>query len=95
MSDQSPFQPLGDPITHYWLAQRMAKAAGVDLAAEMEAGRITQEAWAGVVERCRGCGWEREGGACGRWLDRLEEEGVTVPDLCDNHDLFDLLQKPR
>ncbi len=81
-------KPLGDPVTHYWLAQSMAKAAGVDLAAEMAAGRLDQAEWAGVVERCRGCGWEREGGGCARWLARQDAGEAEVPGTCENVDVF-------
>lgn len=84
-------KPLGDRKTHYWLVQSMAKAAGVDLAAEMEEGRLTQADWSGVVKRCRGCGWEREGGGCSRWLSFQVPGEADVPDACVNQATFQAL----
>lgn len=90
MTRQFP-KPLGDPVDHYWLVQSMARAAGVDLAAASNQGRLTDEAWAEVVNRCRDCDWERNGG-CSRWLSRQEAGEATVPDNCVNQDVFaDLL----
>lgn len=87
MSEQFP-KPKGDLVDHYWLAQSMAKAAGVDLAAAMEAGSLTQDDWAGVVDRCRGCGWELDGGGCSRWLARQEDGAAVVPQSCVNEPVF-------
>jgi len=81
-------KPLGDPVTHYWLAKSMAVAAGVDLAHEMEAGRMTQDDWAGLVQRCRGCDWQRAGGGCGRWLALQTPGEAEIPETCDNRDTF-------
>lgn len=80
-------KPLGDPITHYWLALSMAKAAGVDLVAAMEDGTLTPENWAGMVERCRGCDWERDGG-CSRWLSFQDGGDAIVPGSCVNQSVF-------
>ena len=77
-------KPLGPERTHYWLAQRMAKTAGVDLAAAAESGALTQPDWAETVTRCRSCTWAEE---CSSWLD----EHATVeraPDTCVNAGLF-------
>lgn len=87
MTQHDP-RPLGEPVTHYWLAQAMAKATGLDLAAEMAAGRLDQDTWTGVVERCRGCDWERDTGGCGRWLARQDHGAAEVPGSCVNQDLF-------
>ncbi len=86
MSCHDP-KPLGDATRHYWLVQDMARAAGVDLAAEVSAGRLDQAQWAGMVERCRGCDWERAGG-CHRWLADQADGTATVPDLCANVKTF-------
>lgn len=90
MSHHDP-KPLGDATRHYWLVQDMARAAGVDLAAEAAAGRLDQAQWAGMVERCRGCGWERADGGCHRWLADQPDGAATVPDLCANVEKFDFL----
>lgn len=86
-------KPLGDEIHHYWLAVAMAKAAGVDLQKAMDDGTLSHEDWAGLVTRCRGCDWEREGG-CGRWLKlALETDGaVGVPNSCVNRAVFDRIE---
>lgn len=83
-------KPLGDEIHHYWLAVAMAKAAGVDLQKAMDDGTLSHQDWAGLVNRCRGCDWERDGG-CGRWLKlALEAEGANdVPGTCVNRSVFD------
>lgn len=88
-TEEDEVKPLGDEIHHYWLAVSMAKAAGVDAQAALEEGRLSQEAWAGLVTRCRGCDWERDG-ACQRWmtLALAEEPGVDVPEPCENRDIF-------
>ncbi len=83
-------QPLGDTDTHYWLAQRMAKAAGIDLVAATEAGALTQEDWARMVTRCRGCP-DPEG--CTRWLARGEDTPREVLEICENIDQFQALRK--
>ncbi|MCA8882557.1 MAG: hypothetical protein KDA50_02185 [Rhodobacteraceae bacterium] len=87
-------KPLGDPISHYWLAVSMAKAAGVDLVAAMDEGKLTQQDWAGMVQRCRGCDWERDGG-CSRWLSFQEDGGAVVPGSCVNQATFRELTLPE
>lgn len=83
-------KPLGNETHHYWLAVAMAKAAGVDLQQALEDGQISHQDWAGLVTRCRGCDWEREGG-CGRWLKLALDDAATaeVPDLCANQSAFE------
>ena len=78
-------RPLGDPVRHYWLAQSMAKATGVDLVAAMEQGLLGQDGWAEAVERCRGCGWTE---GCDVWLSAQVPGGADVPEACENADLF-------
>ena len=60
----------------------MAKATGVDLVRAFNDGHLTQEDWAGIVTRCRGCQWV---GGCNRWLDTLSEEERAFPEPCINH----------
>lgn len=81
-------KPLGDRITHYWLVMAMAKAAGVDLVAAMEEGRLDSENWAGMVERCRDCDWQRDGG-CTRWLSFQVAGEADVPGTCVNQAKFE------
>ena len=86
-------KPLGDENHHYWRVVAMAKAAGVDLQQAMDDGTLSHEDWAGLVTRCRGCDWEREGG-CGRWLKlALAADGPSeVPGPCVNRAVFDRIE---
>jgi hypothetical protein len=64
-----------------WLIQRMAKVAGVDLAAAMETGTLSSEDWSKLVSRCRGCAWAD---SCGEWLDQQFTMVESAPDECIN-----------
>ena len=81
-------KPLGDERHHYWLALRMAKATGLDLAEEMAEGRITQADWAGVVTACRGCDWA---GRCPDWLE-AHPQVAAAPQQCVNAGRFAALK---
>lgn len=86
MSDQT-VRPLGDEKRHYWLALGMAQAAGADLQRALEDGRITHGDWAGVVQRCRGCGWTE---GCDCWLKAQDPaRRAEVPRACPNAAFFD------
>lgn len=78
-------RPLGDPRRHFWLAQSMAKATGVDLTAAMQEGRIAQEDWADLITRCRGCAWAED---CADWLDTLQDGAAEAPAACVNADVL-------
>lgn len=82
-ADQTPTRPkvLGDETEHYWLVQRMARAAGVDLVAATEAGALSQEDWAGIVTRCRSCQWSE---GCQSWLSQPVDEERPFPESCIN-----------
>ncbi|MBN8185351.1 MAG: hypothetical protein GYB50_05240 [Rhodobacteraceae bacterium] len=90
MFDTRPHQPLGDPQEHYWLVQRMAQANGTDLVLATDAGILTQEDWAGMVQRCRGCKWTD---GCQRWLDRPEDALRDTPEDCVNRAHFAALKE--
>lgn len=79
---------LGNPIRHIWLVRRMADVAGVDLAEEQSRGALTQEDWAAMVTRCRGCAHP---GDCERHLDRGDFS--APPDWCENRAAFDALSE--
>ena len=85
-------KPLGETVTHYWLALTMARAVGVDLVAEMDAGRLSPGDWADLVQACRGCDWERDGGGCGRWLSLQIPGEAPIPSSCVNHATFERLR---
>ncbi|GGF61861.1 MULTISPECIES: DUF6455 family protein [Mameliella] len=87
----APTRPtvLGDETEHYWLVQRMAKATGVDLVGAMDAGLLTQEDWAGLVTRCRGCTWSE---GCGQWLNKPVDDTRSFPGTCLNRKRLAALQ---
>ncbi|WP_238547951.1 DUF6455 family protein [Meridianimarinicoccus roseus] len=89
-----PPKPLGDVNTHFWLVQDMARAAGVDLVEEVREGRLTTREWAEMVQTCRGCAWERDGG-CSRWMElQTFEAPVEVPARCANEASFAAFRLP-
>lgn len=75
-----PPRPLGRMWDHLRLVTRMARATGADLVCARDEGRLSQEDWAGMVNRCRSCAWSVR---CGDWLDRHGEAG-TAPGICLN-----------
>ena len=81
----TPPRLLGDETEHYWLAQSMAKAVGVDLAKAQTEGHLTQDDWAGMVQRCRGCDWTE---GCKKWLSVAAWGQETAPATCENHTRF-------
>ncbi|MEZ5716201.1 MAG: DUF6455 family protein [Paracoccaceae bacterium] len=81
-------RPLGEMRTHYWLAQRMAGRHALDLSEAAARGDLDQETWAGVVQRCRGCGWTE---GCERFLargDLAPDPRESWPETCPNRTLF-------
>ena len=86
---QNPYAPLGSERQHYWMALRMAKATGTDLAAALATGRLTQDDWASIVTRCRGCPWTE---GCARWLQRPIDSIRDLPEGCRNAELFEDLR---
>lgn len=81
-------KPLGDTLRHYWLAQRMAKEAGLDLALAQDRGLLPQREWAAMVRKCRGCEWAD---GCTHWLE-TQQDGRALPDACANSRTFAALQ---
>jgi hypothetical protein len=75
---------LGEVREHVRLVSRMAQATGTDLVGAYEAGDLTQEAWAEMVQACRGCGWA---GDCGTWLD-AHDQVDHAPKDCPNQARF-------
>lgn len=78
-------QHLGDIRHHFWLAQSMARAVGVDLLRAVYEGRITQAEWASAVTRCRGCDWAD---TCGPWLETRRDDLGDVPSRCANAEML-------
>ncbi len=84
-----PVAPLGPANRHYWLALRMAKATGADLARAMEEGEISPSDWADLVQRCRGCAWA---GGCDCWMAAQEDGAAEVPAACPNAEVFERIK---
>jgi len=80
-------KPLGPEREHYWLAIEMSQRVGLDLAAEMKAGRLDPSAWADMVAACRGCPWAEH---CPAWLAAHHAVG-EAPRQCVNRDAFAML----
>ncbi|ABV94354.1 hypothetical protein Dshi_2621 [Dinoroseobacter shibae DFL 12 = DSM 16493] len=72
---------LGKANAHFWLVQRMAKTAGLDLAKAVEAGLLRQDDWASMVQCCRGCAWAD---GCEHWLDTADQNADAPPVPCLN-----------
>jgi hypothetical protein len=85
--DAPRIRPLGDEREHYWLALSMSQTVGLDLQAEIAAGRFSQEEWAETVTRCRGCDWA---GGCPGWMAE-HGEAEAAPPRCVNAARFNAL----
>ena len=79
---------LGEIMQHVRLVERMAKATGTDLVGAYEAGELSQEDWAEMVQTCRSCDWAER---CGDWLDG-HETAPCAPQTCLNRQKFKELQ---
>ena len=66
----------------------MARAGGLNLAGARARGDMDQACWAGIVERCRGCGWTCE---CERFLSRSARID-SLPEKCRNRIQFGALK---
>lgn len=80
-------KPLGQLKRHFWLAKRMAKTTGVDLAEARDAEDLSHKDWALMVQKCRTC---TDPERCARWLDNPERrEGAETPlAFCENKTRF-------
>ncbi|MGL5009670.1 MAG: DUF6455 family protein [Paracoccaceae bacterium] len=66
---------------HAWTrAQRMAQAAGLNLASAVVEGWLARRELGLIVARCQSC---RKDGACGDWLDQAGQ-GSKPPAFCGN-----------
>lgn len=91
--DIVPWRPIGDTGVHYWLVQRMAKTCGVDTADASRSGQLDQNAWADMVQTCRGCRWTE---GCTRWLDKPDHVAAEEPpENCLNAKLLKLLAEEQ
>ncbi|MGH1579230.1 DUF6455 family protein [Planktotalea sp.] len=81
-------QKLGSRIKHFWLAQRMAKRTGVDLARSFDAGDLTPNGWSSFVEECRGCAWAE---GCQKFLNQPNTDLKPIPIRCENRETLGYL----
>lgn len=82
---------LGRVMKHVRLISRMARATETDLVGAHEAGDLSQEEWADMVQTCRTCGWA---GECEAWLE-AHETVACAPDTCLNRARFAALRQRR
>lgn len=81
-------QTRGPMMRHWRLVNRMAKTTDTDLVSAFDEGRLSSEAWAGMVNACRGCAWAE---TCDGWLDKhAHTDGAPRP--CCNRARFDALR---
>ncbi|MDX2482425.1 MAG: DUF6455 family protein [Pseudodonghicola sp.] len=79
---------LGQIMAHVRLIGRMGKATDTDLIGAYEAGDLSQEEWAEMVQTCRSCDWADQ---CGAWIDRHGSAG-EAPEHCPNRCKFKEVQ---
>lgn len=81
-------QVLGNTMEHVRLVSRMAQATGTDLMGATQAGKLSQEEWADMVQTCRSCVWSER---CPDWL-ACHERVDAAPDTCLNRAEFAALK---
>ena len=80
---------LGQVMKHVRLISRMARATETDLVAAHEAGVLSQDEWAEMVQTCRRCDWAAE---CEGWLD-AHDTASCAPETCLNRARFAALRQ--
>ncbi|OBY24301.1 DUF6455 family protein [Leisingera sp. JC1] len=75
-------KPLGEPLRHLRLMSRMGETIGADLSGALAAGRLSNQEWANMVTRCRGCSAPDR---CAAFLSEHEEASAPMPG-CRNAD---------
>jgi Family of unknown function (DUF6455) len=81
-------QSIGNLMDHVQLVARMARATRTDLVAAFDAGSLSQQDWADMVQTCRHCGWAAR---CSDWLDENDRIDCA-PETCPNRDRFEWLK---
>ena len=80
---------LGRIMKHVRLISRMAKVTETDLVGAHEAGVLSQEEWAEMVQTCRRCDWA---GECEAWLEGHDTMS-GAPETCLNRARFAALRQ--
>ncbi len=81
-------QPLGDPVTHFWLTRSMARVLGVSLSEAMLDQALSAEDYANMVTRCRMCPHTE---ACQSFLGQRAGTAKEAPAFCCHAELFEKL----
>ncbi len=81
-------QPLGDPVTHFWLTRSMARVLGVSLSEAMLDKALSAEDYAAMVTRCRMCPNIAQ---CQAFLGQKAGAAKAAPDFCCHAELFETL----
>lgn len=81
-------QVLGNLMHHVQLVSRMARATQTNLVEAFEAGDLSQNDWAKMVQTCRNCNWA---GDCPDWLNRHNDIS-DAPENCLNRRRFAALK---
>ncbi len=81
-------KPLAPEKVALWRVLGMADATGTDLVRAYEEGRLSHDAWAETVTRCRSCRWAD---GCDQWLEGDDGADRPVPQACRNAATFERL----
>ncbi|UYV38213.1 DUF6455 family protein [Rhodobacteraceae bacterium D3-12] len=81
--------PLGDPVTHFWLTRSVARAMGISLSEAMADGKLTTQAYSGMVTTCRQCPFVA---ACQQWLATEAVPLCQAYEACPNKAQLQRLQ---
>jgi len=84
-------KPLGRLEEHVLLVKRMARATDVDLCQAYEDGTLSPDAWADLVQTCRGCRWADR---CATWLDTHDHQGCA-PQTCVNRARLETVRRAQ
>jgi hypothetical protein len=81
--------PLGDPAHHFWLTRSVARVMGLNLSDAMKTGQLTEQDFASMVTRCRGCHHVAD---CQEWLSRPHDKSEGPMPACCNAGALQHLQ---
>ena len=77
-------KPLGKEIDHYWMLTDMAAATQSGVVAAHQDGRLSQQDWSDMVQRCRACDWAD---GCRDWMTKVGQADVA-PARCRNREVL-------
>lgn len=80
---------LGDVSRHFWLTRSVARSMGISFSEAMADGRLSPEAYAALVTRCRAGGCQE---ACALWLAHQAGGAEAAPEHCVNAAVLNALR---